>query len=413
MFQKATRRKAKLKLTITGPSGAGKTLSALLLAKGIGGKIAVIDTENDSASLYADQELTLDGKKVKLPEFDSMNLTPPYTTARYLEAIAEAVRAGYEIVVVDSGTHQWAGDGGILSRKEKLDQKPGSNSYTNWGQLTPEQEKFKAAILQAPIHLIMTLRSKQDYVLEKNEKGKSMPVKVGLAPIQRDGMEYEFTTVFDADMSHNVTVSKDRTGLFDGKYFPITEETGKELATWLSTGAEAKPLAPPSVNGATQSQGNSPRIVTGSASVNEMADPNRRITQHEFNGLKVTAGQHMWNSDQFFTFMRKKFGTIIGTDLSLPAMLEFKQALVSMTGAQAMAAATATNSGPVQLRGEPIPSPTSHAPPSPITEPTVPPQEFAPPSDENFSFSEAPGGEPEMRGAFDSFTGGLAVGGRE
>lgn len=237
MFQKATRKQAKLKLAVTGPSGSGKTYSALMLAKGIGGKIALIDTENKSASLYADSK--------GMPEFDTLDLGPPYTTIKYLDAMNAAVKAGYDVLIIDSGTHQWAGDGGILSRKEKLDQKPGSNSYTNWGQLTPEQEGFKASILQAPIHMIMTLRSKQDYVLEKNEKGKSVPVKVGMAPIQRDGLEYEFSTVFDADMSHNVTVSKDRSGLFDGQYFRITEETGKTLGKWLSSGDKDAPKLSP------------------------------------------------------------------------------------------------------------------------------------------------------------------------
>lgn len=250
MFQKATRRKAKLKLTITGPSGAGKTLSSLLLAKGIvevlrtegrEPKIALLDTENESASLYADQVVELDAAAIKIPDFDTMSMVPPYTTQKYIAAINLAVSKGYDILIIDSGTHQWAGEGGILSRKEAMDTKPGSNSYTNWAKMTPEQEQFKSAILNAQIHLIMTLRSKQDYVLSKDERGKQVPQKVGMAPIQRDGMEYEFTTVFDADMTHQVTVSKDRTGLFDGKYFKITDATGKTLANWLMSGEDALP----------------------------------------------------------------------------------------------------------------------------------------------------------------------------
>lgn len=229
-FKKATRSGNKLKLSITGPSGSGKTLSALLIAKGIGGKIALIDSENGSASLYADQE--------GIPPFDALDLSPPYTTQKYVDAIRLAINEKYNIVIVDSGTHQWAGEGGILSQKEKMDQRPGSNSFTNWGKLTPEQEFFKSTILHADIHLIMTLRSKQEYALVQEPGQKAKVQKLGMAPVQREGMEYEFTTVFDVDMSHNASVSKDRSGLFDGKYFKITEDTGRELKAWL--GSETK-----------------------------------------------------------------------------------------------------------------------------------------------------------------------------
>jgi hypothetical protein len=222
-FRKAERKQAKLKLALTGPSGSGKTYSALCLASGIGTKIAVIDTENGSASLYADRF-----------EFDTVNLTPPYTIQKYIDAIKAAEMAGYEVVVIDSITHAWAGEGGLLAKKEALDVR-GGNSYTNWAGITKEHEQFKAVLLNTSLHLIATMRSKQDYILEQNEKGKQAPKKVGLAPIQRDGMEYEFTTVFDIAMDHNAAVSKDRTSLFDGQIFKITKDTGKVLMNWLST----------------------------------------------------------------------------------------------------------------------------------------------------------------------------------
>src|SRR5690606_27400898 len=110
--------------------------------------------------------------------------------------------------------------------------------FTNWAKFTPEHEQFKAAILNAPIHIIMTLRSKADYVMQQNDKGKQAPVKVGLAPVQREGFEYEFTAMLDIDITHCATSSKDRTGLFDGKYFKITEKTGADLREWLSKGDE-------------------------------------------------------------------------------------------------------------------------------------------------------------------------------
>lgn len=228
MFKKATRSQVKLKLANTGPSGSGKTLSALLLAKGLGGKIAVIDTENGSASLYADKI-----------DFDTMTITPPYTTEKYIEAINGAVKAGYGVLVIDSITHAWSGEGGLLSQKEQLDSR-GGNSYTNWAKITPKHEAFLGAILHSDIHLIATMRSKQDYVLA-DKNGKQVPQKVGMAPQQRDGAEYEFTTVFDIAMNHEAVASKDRTGLFDGKIFKIGAETGEMFLKWLDGAAAAKP----------------------------------------------------------------------------------------------------------------------------------------------------------------------------
>lgn len=232
MFVKAERKRAKLKIGITGPSGSGKTYSGLLLAKGIGSKVAVIDTENGSASLYSDKF-----------QFDVLELAPPFSTEKYIEAIKGAEKAGYDVILIDSISHAWAGEGGLLEQKEQLDSRGRGNSYTNWADITKKHEKFKSALLQADIHLIATMRSKQDYVLQADEKGKQSPKKVGLAPIQRDGMEYEFTTVFDIAMNHEAEASKDRTGLFSDKLFKITEETGEEFKKWLNTAAIPKPSA--------------------------------------------------------------------------------------------------------------------------------------------------------------------------
>lgn len=233
MFQPAIRGRAKLKCAIAGPSGSGKTLGALLIAKGLSaGKIAVADSENGSASLYA-------GKSGI--EFDSVSIKPPYTTEKYIAAIEAAIQGGYGVLIIDSLSHAWAGEGGLLQQKESIDSR-GGNSFTNWRSITPKHEAFMAKILNSDIHIIATMRSKQDYVMETSDKGKQMPKKVGLAPIQRDGAEYEFTTVFDVAMSHDATVSKDRTGLFDGRFFKITEQTGKDLAAWFEGG---NPLADP------------------------------------------------------------------------------------------------------------------------------------------------------------------------
>lgn len=232
-FRRAERKQVKLKIALTGPSGAGKTYSALLLAEGIGKKIGLIDSENDSASLYSDRF-----------QFESLNLQPPYTITKYNAAIEEAVAAGFDVLVIDSLTHAWAGEGGLLDRKAKLDER-GGNSYANWNKMTPEHEALKAKILGANIHIIATMRSKQDYVLELNDKGKQVPHKVGLAPIQREGMEYEFTTVFDIAQDHVAAVSKDRTGLFDGFIAKLTKKVGSDLMTWLQAGKPVETSPPP------------------------------------------------------------------------------------------------------------------------------------------------------------------------
>lgn len=226
MFKKAERSQSKIKLGITGPSGGGKTYTSLLIAQGmsevLGGKIAVIDTENGSASLYAG-----------LADFDVMKLTN-FATAAYIQAIKAAEKAGYKVLVIDSITHQWLE---MLERKALMDAR-GGNSFHNWNKLTPEHEQFKAAILNADLHIICTIRSKQDYAPVMNDNGKMMSVqKVGLAPIQREGLEYELTAVFDLAMNHSAVASKDRTGMFStSKPFIPTKETGVQLIKWLNEG---------------------------------------------------------------------------------------------------------------------------------------------------------------------------------
>jgi energy-coupling factor transporter ATP-binding protein EcfA2 len=221
LFQKAQRQRVKLKLAITGPAGSGKTTAALKLARGLtnSGRIAVIDTENRSASLYAD-----------LFEFDVMDLAPPFEDRKFSEGIQAAVDAGYDAVIIDSGSHFWEA---VLDYKDKLD-KRGGNSFTNWSEATRRFRGVLEAVLQSPIHVIVCLRSKMDHVLEKDEKsGRQVVKKVGMAPVMRDGVEYEFTVVLDLDMSHQAISSKDRTRLFDGRIFEITEATGRVLRDWL------------------------------------------------------------------------------------------------------------------------------------------------------------------------------------
>lgn len=225
-IRKAERKKAKLRLGIAAPSGAGKTYSSLLLAFGLGGKVGLIDTEHGSGDLYA-----------HLGDYDIIGIEAPYTVAKYLQAIKAFEQAGYSTIIIDSLSHAWAGDGGLLDKQGKAADKTG-NSYAAWRQVTPDHNALVDAMLRSPCHIIATMRAKQEYVQEKNDNGKSVVRKVGMAPVQREGMEYEFTVMLDVDMSHTASASKDRTSLFDGRYFKITPDTGKELQAWLDTGAE-------------------------------------------------------------------------------------------------------------------------------------------------------------------------------
>lgn len=234
MFQRATRKKSRLRLALCGPSGSGKTYSALAIAQGIAQPIAVIDTERGSASLYAD-----------MAEFDVMELSPPFAPAVYVQAIREAEKAGYPMLIIDSLSHAWEGEGGVLDMHEKATKAQRSqNSYTAWRNVTPKHNELVTAIIQSPMHIIATLRTKTAYEVQENDRGKKAPVKIGTKPIQREGIEYEFTTVFDMSIENVATASKDRTSLFvDAPHVP-DRQTGARLNDWLNQGDEVEPDVP-------------------------------------------------------------------------------------------------------------------------------------------------------------------------
>ena len=220
MFKKAERRGQKIKFAITGPSGSGKTTAAIKMARGLvgpGGRIAIIDTENGSASLYADLE-----------DFDACDLVPPYEQRKFSEAITNAEDSGYDVLIIDSFSHVWEA---ILAYKDKLDCR-GGNSFTNWNQAGREFKSVLDKILHSEIHIICCMRAKMEHVIQ-DVGGKRTVKKVGLAPVMRDGIEFEFTVVFDLDMQHYAAASKDRTTLFDGKINMLSEETGELLRDWL------------------------------------------------------------------------------------------------------------------------------------------------------------------------------------
>lgn len=243
-FQKAERRKAKLRLGITGPSGSGKTIGALMIAKGMGGRIAVIDTERDSASLYAEPLRLPDGSVFTPPDFDTLSLDPPYTPERMIEAIKAAQSGGYDICIIDSTTAEWSGMGGCLEMVDAISKaKFGGNSYMAWSAITPRHRAFLDAMLRSPMHIIATMRSKTE-TAQVEDGGKKKVVKLGMKSEQRDGVEYEFTTVLDIiHDGHFATASKDRTGLFAGDPKRLSEETGAVLTEWLEHGGEPLPSA--------------------------------------------------------------------------------------------------------------------------------------------------------------------------
>ncbi|MDX1662228.1 MAG: ATP-binding protein [Candidatus Promineifilaceae bacterium] len=220
MFRPAIKREAKLRLAIAGPSGSGKTYTALALATALAeeGRVAVVDTEHGSASKYAD-----------IFDFDVVNFDAPFHPDRFVEAIQTAESSGYDVIIIDSLSHAWNGTGGLLQIVDTAARKYKGNTYMAWSEGTPLQNRLVETIVGASIHVIGTMRSKQDYVLvERN--GKQVPQKVGMAPIQRDGFEYEFDVFLEMDIENNAIVTKTRCPALVGVVIP---EPGAELAETL------------------------------------------------------------------------------------------------------------------------------------------------------------------------------------
>ncbi len=221
-FTKAERKKAKLKLNLNGASGSGKTYSALVLASSLGKKIAVIDTENESASLYANEF-----------NFDTLPLKPPYSPERFAGAIHAAYNMGYEVLIIDSASHEWIGTGGCLEINDEAAKRFKGNTWSAWSETTPRHRKFIDAILQTDMHIITTTRAKTETV--QGEKGKV--IKLGMKAEQREGYEYELTVSLDMLHENKFAIpTKDRTKLFNPTGEVITKETGEKLIAWLNDG---------------------------------------------------------------------------------------------------------------------------------------------------------------------------------
>ena len=235
-LKKAEKKRVKLRIGIAGASGFGKTYSALLLAFGMTNdwsKIAVIDTENESASLYSD-----------LGEYNVLPIAAPFTPEIYIDAIKVCENAGIQVIIIDSISHEREGRGGCLEIVDIITQQSNSrNSYTAWGAVTPRHNSFIQTILQSKCHIITTVRKKQDYDMVKNDKGKTEIIKLGTKEVTREGFEYELTINFELLNEHHlVKLSKNRTSLFKNDLgFIITSQTGKDLVEWANTGIEIAP----------------------------------------------------------------------------------------------------------------------------------------------------------------------------
>ena len=224
LFQKAVKSSAKLRLAIAGPSGSGKTYTSLAIASHLGEEVALVDTEHGSASKYAD-----------LFSFDVATMSAPFAPDKYIRAIAEAAQAGYKVIILDSVSHAWNGNGGILSLVEEAGKRnKSSNSFAAWADVTPIQNRFIEAIVSSDIHIIATMRSKQEYVQERDSNNKTVIRKVGMAPVQRDGFEYEFDVFLDMDADNNAIVSKTRCPDLAGRVFAKPgADVAEILANWL------------------------------------------------------------------------------------------------------------------------------------------------------------------------------------
>lgn len=233
MFQKAIKQEAKLRLAIAGPSGSGKTFTALTIAKTLasGGKVALVDTEHGSASKYAD-----------LFDFDVMNIDPPFIPSRFTSAIREAQAAGYSVVVLDSLSHAWSGQGGILDIVDQAALKLKGNTFAAWKEGTPVYNELIDGIIRSDVHVIATMRSKQDYVQSQDENGRKKVEKLGMAPVQREGFEYEFDIVFNMDTDNNAVVTKTRCSALSGSVIrKPSHEVAEIMKNWLH-GVKVEPM---------------------------------------------------------------------------------------------------------------------------------------------------------------------------
>jgi hypothetical protein len=231
IIEQAQTTQAKAKVALVGPAGCGKTYTALVTAKELGSRILVIDTENKTSAKYAKL----------LGPYDIMSL-PDYSLKTYIEALEHVAALGqYDVVIVDSLSHAWAGKGGALEQAEQAKVRFSGNKFAGWGEVTPFQNRLVDTILNYPTHLIATMRMKIEYALVTDEHGKQKPQKLGLGIIQRDSFEYEFDIIGQMDTDHNLIITKTRCFELDGLVVNKPDgQMGRAIAAWLSDGEPVK-----------------------------------------------------------------------------------------------------------------------------------------------------------------------------
>lgn len=265
-FKKAVKTEAKLRMAIAGPSGSGKTYTALAIAVALanGKPVALVDTEHGSASKYAD-----------LFAFDVLELHPPFHPDRFVEAITDAAKSGYGVIILDSLTHAWSGTGGLLEIVDQIATRMRSpNSFAAWKDATPIQNRLVEAIVAADLHVIATMRSKQEYVVQQDERGKQTPRKVGMAPQQREGCEYEFDVFGEMDQDNTMVVTKSRCPALSGA---VIAKPGTNVAQTLAAWLHGVTLPSPAVNTTTGEIHEPPAPVIAQAEVTPVpsgASPN-------------------------------------------------------------------------------------------------------------------------------------------
>lgn len=250
IIRKAKRGAVYVKIGMMGISGSGKTLSALLMGYGllkaahpelsdpqIWEKILVIDTENSSASLYAGLQVGV----TRVGEFLTIDVAAPFTVEKYIEAINAAEENGVEFLIIDSMSHAWQAEGGLLDKQNTVARRMNGQSYQAWREVTPLYNQLIDKILQCHMHVVSTYRGKKEYALEEGANGKKQVKAKGVGAQFREGADYEATIYFELDQDHMAFASKDRTHLFDGQYILISAETGRQIYNWLSTADQTAP----------------------------------------------------------------------------------------------------------------------------------------------------------------------------
>lgn len=294
-FNKATKHESKLRMALFGPAGSGKTYSALNIGKHLGEKIAVIDTERGSSSKYAD-----------LFEFDVCELEN-FSPQNYVNTIKMAGQAGYDLLVIDSLTHAWSGKGGALEMKDNASKRNSGNSFAAWRDVTPAHNALDDAILDAPCHVIVTMRSKTEYVIEQNSQGKSVPKKVGLAPVQKDGLEYEFDIVGEMNQENDLIVTKTRCAALTNEVFSKPgEDLAKVIADWV-TGA---PMPERPKQQATPPQ--QPKPNTGSGNGNGNGTGKAKLSDAQLQRIGILCDQKLAPG----AAIHKGISHIIGREIS-------------------------------------------------------------------------------------------------